>query len=146
MQSLLSTRGDVLTQSLTLCACRRRLEINGLSGCLGHLWPYETFDDVQGHIEARRHTSRRNNASLIDKLPRTLNLDLWKLPLKLIERSPVGGGSLSIEQTCLGEEKGSGTDRGDQFALGGRMGKPQSQPHNLRARIGVFFLALLFTM
>jgi hypothetical protein len=122
------------------------LEINGLSGCLGHLWPYEPFDDVQGHIEARRHTSRRNNASLIDKLPRTLNLDLWKLPLKLIKRSPMGGGSLSIEQTCLGEENGSGTDRGDQFALGGRMGKPQSQPHNLRARIGVFFLALLFTM
>jgi hypothetical protein len=31
VQSLLSPRGDVLTQRLTLSACRRRLEINGLS-------------------------------------------------------------------------------------------------------------------
>src|SRR5260370_37343481 len=124
VKSLLSPRGDVLTQRLTLSACQRRLEINGLSGCLGHLLPYEPFDDVQCHIEARRHASRRNNASLIDKLPRTLYLDLRKLPLKLIERSPMGCGSLPIEQTCLGQEKGSSTDRGDQVALGRNAGKP----------------------
>ncbi len=67
-------------------------------------------DDVEGHVDTGGDAGGGDDVALVDDAFVGADVDGGVVLAEPVDRAPVGGGALAVEETVGGEEEGTGAD------------------------------------